>query len=155
MLSLNASIEANRAGESGKGFIVVAHEITNLSYNTKEGIGKINQIVKNILNNSNSVEKSIEASVHSLKNGNEIFSNVKEIFDEINEKNSELLNQVQDIATEMSRVNANTKSNVILNEKVNEISEVVSESTEESVAVIKEELAEFQEINECYKVFIT
>lgn len=148
MLSLNASIEANRAGESGKGFTVVAHEITNLSDNTKDGIDKINQIVKNILNNSNSVEKSIEASVHSLKNGNEIFSNVKEIFDEINDKNSKLLNQVKDIATEMSRINANTKSNVILNEKVNEISEVVSESTEESVAVIEEELAEFQVINE-------
>lgn len=148
MLSLNASIEANRAGESGKGFIVVAHEITNLSDNTKDGIDKINQIVKNILKNSNSVEKSIEASVHSLKNGNQIFSNVKQIFDEINDKNSELLNQVQDIATEMSRINANTKSNVILNEEVNEISEVVSESTEESVAVIEEELAEFQEINE-------
>lgn len=148
MLSLNASIEANRAGESGRGFTVVAHEITNLSDNTKEGIDKINQIVKNILNNSNSVEKSIDTSVHSLKNGKEIFLNVKEVFDEINNKNSELLNQVKDIATEMSIINDNTKSNVILNEKVNKISEVVSESTEESVAVIEEELAEFQEINE-------
>lgn len=148
MLSLNASIEASRAGEVGKGFTVVAHEITNLSENTKDGIDKINQIVKNILSNSDSVEQSIETSVNSLKNGNEIFSNVKEIFDEINDKNSKLLNQVKEIATEMLSINTNTRSNVILNEKVNEISEVVSESTEESVAVIEEELAEFQEINE-------
>lgn len=148
MLSLNASIEANRAGESGKGFTVVAHEIINLSEHTKDGIDKINQIVRNILNNSDSVEESIETSVHSLKNGNKIFSNVKEIFDEINDKNSKLLYQVKEIASEMSNIKANTISNVVLNEKVDEISEIVSESTEESVAIIEEELAEFQEINE-------
>ena len=98
------------------------------------------------MSNNDSVEQSIETSVNSLKNGNEIFSNVKEIFDEINDKNSKLLNQVKEIATEMLSINTNTRSNVILNEKVNEISEVVSASTEESVAVIEEELAEFKKL---------
>lgn len=147
MLSLNASIEANRAGEAGKGFTVVANEIIKLSDFTKNGIDKINAIVRNIMNSSDDVEVSLKSNIENLQKGNYIFSNIKEVFNEINNKNKELLNQVHGIVDEISKINTNTKNNVFLCEKINHISEDVSQSTEDSVAVIEEELAEFQQIN--------
>ena len=45
MLSLNSSIEAARAGEAGRGFSVVAQQITVLSNDTKARIGNINEIL--------------------------------------------------------------------------------------------------------------
>ncbi len=48
LLSLNASIEASRAGEYGKVFNVVAQEIRKLSTNSKDAIDKINTNIKNI-----------------------------------------------------------------------------------------------------------
>jgi methyl-accepting chemotaxis protein len=54
LLSLNASIEAARAGDAGKGFSVVAGEIGSLAGNSKqtaENIQKINSVVVNAVHN--------------------------------------------------------------------------------------------------------
>lgn len=48
LLSLNASIEAARAGTQGKGFAVVSEEIKKLAQTTTEQLGSINRIVEGL-----------------------------------------------------------------------------------------------------------
>lgn len=54
LLGLNASIEAARAGQEGKGFGVVAEEIRKLAINSSESIKKIEEILHNIKETSSS-----------------------------------------------------------------------------------------------------
>lgn len=49
LLSLNASIEAARAGDAGKGFAVVAQEIRVLSDNTNTELENIKQIISSLV----------------------------------------------------------------------------------------------------------
>lgn len=54
LLGLNASIEAARAGDYGRGFNIVAQEIRKLSKSSNDSIGKIDHVIKDI---STSIEK--------------------------------------------------------------------------------------------------
>ncbi len=49
LLALNASIEAARAGEQGRGFAVVAEEIRKLAEESSSSVSKIDEIIKDVL----------------------------------------------------------------------------------------------------------
>ncbi len=63
LLGLNASIEAARSGEAGKGFKVVAEEIRKLSISTRESVENIERIVEDI----NKTNSEIETKTHLIE----------------------------------------------------------------------------------------
>ncbi|WP_446899035.1 methyl-accepting chemotaxis protein [Clostridium sp. LBM24168] len=82
LLGLNAAIEASRAGESGKGFTVVANEIRKLSSSSNESVSQINSTLK-----------EIEKSVNNISNGiNSTSDTFKDQFSQIQELNSSINN---------------------------------------------------------------
>lgn len=60
LLGLNASIEAARTGEAGRGFGVVAKEIQKLSVTSKESITKIDGIIKDISTNITEIDTGLD-----------------------------------------------------------------------------------------------
>lgn len=146
MLALNASIEAARSGEAGKGFSIVAQEISVLSNQAKEGIDKINDILSKILENSENVEDSISKSIRDFEDGKEIFANAIQIFYEISDKNQEVLSQISDVGSEVTNINKVTKNTTTMSQQVYESSHAVSDKTQEVANIVEQELEEFQQI---------
>ncbi len=66
LLALNASIEAVRAGEHGRGFSAVAQEIRNLANSSAEATKQIAAQIKSIQNETNAVVVSMEQSTQQV-----------------------------------------------------------------------------------------
>ena len=85
ILGLNATIEATRAGDSGKGFEVVAQEIQKLAQDTNIEIGQIRNTLKTI---NKHAEETANLSVKSCDIMNEIKNASKAISKVVQEQTS-------------------------------------------------------------------
>lgn len=106
LLSMNASIEAARAGASGKGFSVIAQEIRSLSVETEENATVIKT---QLANNSQAVQILTDMIAHfsefletSLNSNQQLIEAIEEILLGIGEMNlgsREVLTAVQQISS--------------------------------------------------------
>lgn len=65
LLALNAAIEAARAGEAGRGFAVVADEVRQLAGKAHQASNQIEQLVRQIINQTSQIRSTVEQSRHS------------------------------------------------------------------------------------------
>lgn len=83
LLGLNASIEASRLGDAGRGFMVVAGEIRKLSSKSKETVPKIMKLTENIQKKINEVsekcKQSLQASEEQAAATEEISASIEDL----------------------------------------------------------------------------
>lgn len=97
LLAVNASIEAAKAGEQGKGFSVVAGEVKALAGQSKEATDQIRTILSEIQKASNTAVMITEQSVKRVGEGSRIIEELGAILDEsgiINEESNDAAKQI-------------------------------------------------------------
>lgn len=145
LLSLNASIEAARAGNAGKGFAVVADEIRKLSDNSKELVEQIANIVNTIQLSMNDMTQKLANSRDELEKSNDMANVTMGSFKDIRDANDvecarvldikrmmeELFLDVTNIADSMERIEYATNENTM-------VSQDISATVEEETANLEE-----------------
>ena len=83
LLALNASIEAVRAGEAGRGFAIVADEVRQLADRAAKATREIEQIVLNIQSETSSVMAAMDTGINQVIQGTAVAQQAKASLDEI------------------------------------------------------------------------
>lgn len=98
-LSLNAAIEATRAGENGKGFAVVAQEIRALALSSTETAQNISAYIRAIQQETTAVSQSVEQSTQQVVMQTELVTQTGVALEAISVITEQLANLIQGICT--------------------------------------------------------
>ena len=131
MLSLNASIEASRAGENGRGFLVVADEIRKLAIQSQESATAIASILADLEDKAALTSEAVVALKETNTLQTELISSTKNVFEDLNEKMVGFTGDVGHIAQRISEI-------VDSNNKVIESITQISALSEQATANVEE-----------------
>ena len=145
VLAINASIEASRAGEAGRGFTVVAEEIGQLASKSAAATKEIEQIVESIQQETNKVVRSMELGNNQVNEGANFVEDSKQSLGRILEESHQIYQLVQSIssATVSQAQTAQAVTNLMkeiatASEGTSEYSRQISNSLERTVEVAQQ-----------------
>ncbi len=134
LLALNATIEAARAGEAGKGFAVVASEVKNLAHQTANATGEIGGQITEIQNAIKEAVSVIESIGGTIEKTEVSASSIAEAVERQNVATQQIARNVddaaigtQDVSTRIVDVSSATQETGAISKDVQRNVEAMSE----------------------------
>ncbi len=132
LLSLNASIEAARAGDAGRGFAVVAEEIRKLADDSAGAAGEISRNVEHITGQTQNSVESAKKAQEMVALQTEAVEQVVSVFRDMKDQMSKLVDGLKEIVSGIEKADLQRGEAV---EAVKNISDIIEETTGSAEAV--------------------
>lgn len=140
LLAVNASIEAAKAGEQGKGFTVVAQEIKNLAERSKESTVQIRTILADI-------QKGISNAVMATEQGKKVIDDGLELSSRASEVITTLAAGVEEASQASIQISASSQQQLIGIEQITSAMENIKEASAQNSSSIKQTEESVTELN--------
>jgi methyl-accepting chemotaxis protein len=139
LLALNASIEAARAGDAGRGFMVVAHKVQALATSSASAAKEIKELIHSSGQRVQKGSSAVHQTLSSIAQISELTQHVESIINTIANASQEQTISIIEIQGAMTRMDDITQQNAQLASQTQSASETMLEKSKE----IKKELAFF------------
>lgn len=148
LLSLNASIEAARAGDAGRGFAVVAEEIRHLSEQSAKGAEEIRELADHMIRMSDKSVELIGGVQRMILQEQEGIQNARDKYDVLSDdilRSVEGIRAIAEKTIDLSEYKEKVMGNI---EGLSAISQENAAGSEEVNANIQEIISEVQSVNQ-------
>ena len=145
LLSLNAALEAARAGAQGRGFAVVADEVRKLSQQTAESAKQIADIIHAIQTDTSKAADSMSKELNEVNSGITVVQDTREVFTRILhavqqtvERNKEVSSWTEQMSSGSSQAAASLADMSQTSKQASSIVQKVALSSEKQTASVQE-----------------
>lgn len=146
ILSINAAIEASRAGEQGKGFAVVAKEVKKLAEQSRQSAENIRELIGAVQAETASAVQVTEAVVDGVTAGSASIRRAGELFGSIRGRLGLVAAQAKTMSGAVEEISAESGHAVEAMEQVSQSVDVTADGTQTVSAAAQEQLASMEEI---------
>lgn len=146
LLSLNASIEAARAGDRGRGFAVVAEEVKKLADQSASHAKEIASLIEEIQKETDRAVEAMEAGTTEVMQGMQVMEHADKSFRSILEAIDDVTRQIEEVSTSTEQMASSTNQVVDSMFQISKITELVSEGTQNIAAAAEQQTASMQQI---------
>ena len=144
LLALNASIEAARAGEAGRGFSVVATEISGMATQTKEAT--VVSVVREMIGAINEEKQSTENTANNFSdiqsNTLDIQSNMEQLnsnIEELKTANEQIVHSIETISAISEEVSAHANETMSAQEDNSDVLNKITDRMQQLIELTKQE----------------
>jgi len=148
ILALNASIEAARAGDAGRGFSVVAAEIRKLSAETEKVARGVSELVARHAEKTELFEETLAESARSVAAGAETFRETYRMFEEIDALAAAMAEQMRGVSAAVTGIRERSEAVVGSMAEISAISEQAAAGTQQIASSAEQQVGEFRAIVE-------
>ncbi len=148
LLSLNASIEAARAGDAGRGFAVVADEIRKLADQSIKAASQIQDIVKEIQTKTQGTVVSAKQAENIVESQTESLNKTIKVFEDINSHVGNLVTNLDNISIGIKGIESAKEVSMDAIRSISAVAQQTAASSEEVSATATSQISSVENLSQ-------